>query len=332
METLKDFFSDLKDRISNPFVSSFVISWLILNYQIVIALFFYKQVELRADGYTSYLDVIASCYNLNTMIKYPLGIAALYTFVVPFFTGAVKIFQAWILTSTDELIFRFTKNKNAVSVELHKKLKTELDETVAQYLTLIKSAGVVQEQNKKLELEMKTLKASHLESINKLNEENDDRIEEQLATAEERYQKLFSKTLEDERESYDQVNSLEIKIQQLVSENGFKDRKMAENKLSILALEKNLESIQTDLGKCKASYTILNNAKLRFEKELKTEKQMNSEKLNELRRWYQKVTDKAKFLDDIVMKAEGKLNEEVLVAMSDYFKVVNREFPLPPKK
>ena len=32
---LKEFFSDLKERISYPFVSSFVISWIFWNYKIV---------------------------------------------------------------------------------------------------------------------------------------------------------------------------------------------------------------------------------------------------------------------------------------------------------
>jgi hypothetical protein len=56
MDKLSDFFKDLKERVSAPLFSSFALAWLIFNWKIPIALFFYKNQNLSADGYNSYID------------------------------------------------------------------------------------------------------------------------------------------------------------------------------------------------------------------------------------------------------------------------------------
>lgn len=82
MDTLKDFISDIKERISNPFISSFIIAWIFRNYPIIITLIFYKQSDLNRDHYTSYIDVIQKNYSENHMLWFPLVVAITYTFEI----------------------------------------------------------------------------------------------------------------------------------------------------------------------------------------------------------------------------------------------------------
>lgn len=96
MDKITDFFKDLKERISNPLFSSFIVSWLIFNWKIIVGLFFYDNNELKVDGYSSYLDFISrNLINSNTIWK-PLGAALIYTFIFPFIRNFILAFNSWI--------------------------------------------------------------------------------------------------------------------------------------------------------------------------------------------------------------------------------------------
>lgn len=175
MDTLKDFFSDLKERISNPFVSSFVIGWMVFNYPIIVTLIFYKQSELKLDGYTSYLNMIQSFLNNTSMFWYPLLVAFIYTFLVPFFKSGVRIFNSWLITSTDGIVYKTTKNK-VVSVELHTKVSSDLEEVKSRYVESIAKESVHKDQNTALLARIEDLNALHTETVLKLNADHDNQV------------------------------------------------------------------------------------------------------------------------------------------------------------
>ncbi|RZK27269.1 MAG: hypothetical protein EOO43_00160 [Flavobacterium sp.] len=187
MDTFKDFFSDLKERISNPFISSFAIAWLIYNYPILITLLFYKQTELKADGYTSYLNLIQNCTDTNRMLYYPLGIAFLYTFAVPFFKSGIRIFNSWLLTSTDGIVYKMTKNK-VVSIELHTKVSKDLEEVKSQYVTLITSESAYINEIDQLKARIHTITETNTETIGKLNSDHDKVVQDLIVENNKRMQ------------------------------------------------------------------------------------------------------------------------------------------------
>ncbi len=96
MDKLLDFSKELKTRISNPFISSFLISWAIINWRILIGLFFYKNQELNADGYSSYIDFISQNISPQKSFFGPMFTALTYTFAFPFFRNCIFAFNAWI--------------------------------------------------------------------------------------------------------------------------------------------------------------------------------------------------------------------------------------------
>lgn len=172
MDALKDFFSDLKSRISNPFISSFVIAWIFRNYQVIVTLLFYKQSELARDGYKSYIDVIQKNYTQNQMIWFPLSVALGYTFVFPFFKSGIRLFESWIVTKTDSFVYTITKDE-VVSVEIHSQVVNDLKEKKAQYADAISEEKGLKEQISGLNERVLEMSKNHTETVKALNAQHD---------------------------------------------------------------------------------------------------------------------------------------------------------------
>ncbi|MGL2966924.1 hypothetical protein [Flavobacterium sp. XGLA_31] len=91
-EKVKDVYENIKERLSNPLIFSFIISWLIYNWEITIALFWYDKAQIKAEGCKSIFEFIQhqlnnKCYSLII----PLGLAVLYTFGMPYFKEFVDL-------------------------------------------------------------------------------------------------------------------------------------------------------------------------------------------------------------------------------------------------
>ncbi|RZK60285.1 MAG: hypothetical protein EOO91_01940 [Pedobacter sp.] len=214
MDTLKDFFSDLKDRISNPFISSFVIAWLICNYQIFIALFFYKLAELSTDGSVTYFTIIEKARNndLNFWLL-PLIVALFYTFVMPFVKSGVKIYQAWILAGTDKRIYKVT-DTSVVSIENHKKVSKDLRETQAQYAELIENESTFKNDIEGLHIRIKEMQDKHTETLLATQRENEKRQESLREEYDGSIHQLQSKYNEDLKNRNEEFGKLQIESQQ----------------------------------------------------------------------------------------------------------------------
>ncbi|MCC6288189.1 MAG: hypothetical protein IT249_09920 [Chitinophagaceae bacterium] len=96
MEKIQDFFKHVGERLRNPFLFSYLITWLIANYKIIVGLFFYTSYGLKDDGYKSYFDLIDKTKNWWTCLWIPLIGAVLYTFIIPLLRIAIQLFYTWI--------------------------------------------------------------------------------------------------------------------------------------------------------------------------------------------------------------------------------------------
>ncbi len=126
METVKDFFKQINIRISNPLIFSFIISWLVWNWKIVIVLIFYNEKFLNQDGYKSYLDFITKntdkCYSFWCPIFFAVG----YTFAFPFVSTGVKAFQTWIDKRSNDWNLSILKS-GKIGIEKYMSLRESLD-------------------------------------------------------------------------------------------------------------------------------------------------------------------------------------------------------------
>lgn len=185
MSTLKELYTDLKDRISNPSILSFTISWLILNYKIPIGLIFYKISDLDKYHNATYFSLISDETNIWHLIWIPLIVSAFYTLIFPFVKAGIRIFNSWLITKTDGAVFHYTKN-HKISIEEHTARLFELQETKGQYVALIASEQTLTIQNNFLNERVVVLTTDYEQKISEINKANDVALDELRANEEQR--------------------------------------------------------------------------------------------------------------------------------------------------
>src|SRR5690606_29133259 len=83
-EIIKSFFETSRDRIKNPLIGTFIISWIAINWRpITILLFSVETVENRID----YIETTYTSFYTYFLI--PFGIALVYVLILPYFMWAV---------------------------------------------------------------------------------------------------------------------------------------------------------------------------------------------------------------------------------------------------
>lgn len=97
MTTIKDlvisFFETSKERLKNPAISAFILSWLAINWRIVLILVFSDtSIEER-------IDLIEECYFDQIFNLWaPLGFALFYLLILPYLMALFDRLSAWAIT------------------------------------------------------------------------------------------------------------------------------------------------------------------------------------------------------------------------------------------
>lgn len=93
MEKVIEIYNNIKDRLSNPFVFSFICSWLVYNWEITIALIWYDKTQISAEGFKSIYEFIQYKLNTKFLTPYipPILFAFIYTLIIPYFKHGISI-------------------------------------------------------------------------------------------------------------------------------------------------------------------------------------------------------------------------------------------------
>lgn len=154
MEKLKDFFYELQNRVTNPLISSFAISWLFVNWKIPIGLL--TEIEiLEVDGYKSYFQLINSHISFEYFFLIPFIYALLYTFGFPFI-------RTWILAFNTRIKY-WSTNWN---LDISKSAKIPFE----KYIDLRQKYEDKQKTIEKIEKESSEIKDRYEEEVAKNNE------------------------------------------------------------------------------------------------------------------------------------------------------------------
>lgn len=89
VDKVYDFMKEMRFRLSSPFFSSFIISWLVINWRIPVGLLFYSQDDLQTDGYDSYFDLIEKSFHWGASIVLPIVSASVYSFGYPWLRNKI---------------------------------------------------------------------------------------------------------------------------------------------------------------------------------------------------------------------------------------------------
>lgn len=91
-EKIKDVYENIKERLSNPLIFSFIVSWLICNWKITVALIRYDKSQIKAEDCKSIFEFIQlKIDNRWDSFYFPLILAFAYTLGFPYLRQGIRI-------------------------------------------------------------------------------------------------------------------------------------------------------------------------------------------------------------------------------------------------
>lgn len=178
MEKLNEILDSIRERFSSPLIFSFLISWLIVNWQIPIAVVFYESSAPFGipEDLLQYITAYSDGYRL---LLWPTLLSLAYTFLSPIVRNIVSAFFTWTASWGNNWNLSISK-ESKVSMEKYFALRENYKKRTEVLEETISSESITQS---KLE-ETKTSLLSALNEVNKLNGE--------LASFKAFKEKLFS--------------------------------------------------------------------------------------------------------------------------------------------
>lgn len=125
MSEFKDFLDQIKIRLTNPLIFSFLISWVIIHWQIFVGGFYLSPIDLEEQNYSNFLEFIAANVNWWNGLIYPLCSAIVYTILSPPIRIGIQLFNTWINKFGNNQI-RKVATDSFIPYEMYDKLLEEV--------------------------------------------------------------------------------------------------------------------------------------------------------------------------------------------------------------
>lgn len=165
---ISELYKELKLRVSNPLISSFIISWLIINWRIPIALIFYKHDELSKDKLISYFDLIVKNFSAVNCIFIPILAALIYTFVFPLIKMLISAFYTYIQKISEDWNLRISKG-GSIPINKYLDLRSEFIKQQAELKELIDTESETKKLLDNANFDIKKITESNTMYFNELN-------------------------------------------------------------------------------------------------------------------------------------------------------------------
>lgn len=126
MDRVTEIYNAIKERLTSPFIFSYIVAFFTYNWKVTVALLFYNQQEIEAAGYSSLFKFIQDNANHTDTLLCPLLFAALYTLIYPFLKLGINAFQTWIGVLDERLSLNISKG-HKIPVAKYLELKAEVN-------------------------------------------------------------------------------------------------------------------------------------------------------------------------------------------------------------
>lgn len=144
METLKNLFTPVYERVKSPFYSTFVVSWLLVNWKVIYALLS-NDIHFKGYNLFHYLQFrLNICENPLPIIIYPAALSTIYIFGLPFI---------------DLLIFSFSESKKQEKLEKKYKITKQYTVSGEKFIDLLLNFKKQKDELAKLDEEVKEKEA-----------------------------------------------------------------------------------------------------------------------------------------------------------------------------
>lgn len=148
MDKISEVFNSIKDRLSNPLIFSFLISWLVYNWKIPVALIWFDEKQIGASGCKSIFEFIENELS-NGYFWLPFLIALGYTFLFPAFKNLISATQTWMKKWGEDWNLNISK-KGKIGIEKYLNLRNEYSEKTEELEKIISKESEIREYNKVL--------------------------------------------------------------------------------------------------------------------------------------------------------------------------------------
>jgi hypothetical protein len=159
METLKNLFTPVNDRVKSPFYSTFIVSWILVNWKIFFVLFSDDKIF---EGYNklNYLKLQISINHIDTLLLIPILFTTLYIYFLP---------------QIDIIIFRYVTTNQAKKLEDKYRITKQYTVSGEKFIDLLLNYRKQKEELSKLDDDIKFKESewmakekTHTELLNKI--------------------------------------------------------------------------------------------------------------------------------------------------------------------
>ena len=153
MDKVSDILTNVKERLSNPLIFSFVLAWLVYNWKIPVALLWFDKKQISDSGYNNILEFIEAEWRTNGDLWRPLGIALIYTVFLPVVKNLYRLLNSLVYKYADILDLKILKG-SVVSIEKHLKFRELYLKRTEELDTIIKDEQKYLTENDKIRNEL----------------------------------------------------------------------------------------------------------------------------------------------------------------------------------
>lgn len=169
MERLTDILNNIKDRVSNPLIFSFMVSWTAINWKIVVSLLWYDNLQIKNAGYDTIYSFIEANLNPSDGFWNPLVLACTYTFGFPLVKIVVRGFYTLTAKWGNNLNLILSK-EGKVGIESYLKLRDNYDKRTKVLEEVIASESVTRGEFETLKTELLKIQSESIDIKNRENE------------------------------------------------------------------------------------------------------------------------------------------------------------------
>jgi hypothetical protein len=141
-------------------IFSFLVSWLIYNWKIPVALIWFDEKQISANGCNSIFEFIEDEWTRNGYFWYPFGVALLYTFGFPIVKNLISAAQTWALKWGENWNLNISR-QSKVSIDKYLSLRNEYSSKIDELEKIISKENEMREYNLKLFTEKGELEAKN---------------------------------------------------------------------------------------------------------------------------------------------------------------------------
>ncbi|MCA6363036.1 MAG: hypothetical protein IM638_08350 [Bacteroidetes bacterium] len=146
---MKDVLDSIRERVANPLIFSFLASWLIANWRIIVGLFWFDSNDINSAGYYSLIDFIEKTINPYNGFLIPFFCAIGYVLLNPIVKNWIRAFHAWTTKWGEKRRLKILQDAY-IGIDKYFSLKQQLNRKVTELTELINKESETFEEVKKV--------------------------------------------------------------------------------------------------------------------------------------------------------------------------------------